>query len=1229
MDRGVTASGIDAVTAHVNETLDNPNTRLLDQALLQMRPIKTATANALSGLELTKALPLAICTTIKGLIKCGESIFDIVTDTVNGLYFDGTLNETQWRELCHLNMTVRDSEAVMQRLYEMLNCKVKEREMGETRLLDYVANLDAPRETKVALVNAIGKGNGAKFQTLMGEILSRVEQNATTYIDEFHAKELRERIKGFGASDAIFKTGRLFLMDDLVDDFVTGIETFTRNFPETRDAHHRLHSLTTMIFRDMAVQTRGTSKMKESYLMGRATKVWRDFSGEDHGFCGCQIGSIEQERHLPSVTHHNAGNILRDLRMVIPDTDSSLRSRAVYLGTCPFGNGHNSVAESMTRYLQGPRSHIYFQDGVHNALASMEASYVNAFRMVGVDVRDSAIYSWLVRMQWWGVLRIIIWLSGGVENEASKKKKIQLFLHELLMRDPDVLLTSYSRHIPHLVECQRELGVPYMSLGTDFDPTTPGFFPDGQYVPHYRHSLWGDHPRTREIQHAHGLLDENTEVTGPVVRPAFHRTLTNAELRQEREENRINPDAQVVVVMNGLHGAYATPEVLADQIGDRNIHVIICCGSNQEEYHRLERKYRNHPKVNVKGYLTGHRLNKLFSIAAQRRPDGRSGLYVGKLGGSTLAELMTKKVRVVADETCGWAFPWEAMNADIYCTEANMGRRVADPEAIVPNIYEMLEQPVEQRVDFANRDGGREVVAALERAAERVEADHDFHPRHHMARLGTKQTPQISNGEYVIAANARLNLLAGGQLDFVDGRFTVSYSRSKSADERAALALATLLPSRNRALVELAEAFLKEHEVTDASKDLMRVDRALVAMNPPATADEVPAAYYLDASRKYLTKVISEPTRSGAKHGTDQRVFRNRDQAIMAFARHPKDVDFMKKHHIEKWVGTFDDAFSINPVTFEISVKVDGRYETLRSLRNRTLADGDLLLHGDTKLSYVQHRGIVAFDPENLEPGELVPFKVKASRKHADYRLEVQTVVDDSGDHNHAFLTLKAPDGTVHSIGYFRPYAQEQEYTDLLTSTDASLAVPDRYEHMRLDHYRKRTVIPLTEAQHQEILRRVTQTDMVYNPINRNCLSMMKRVVEDVTGVQLETKSSLLQAYGGINPNTWAVLRYLPPLRIVAAAGLYLVAVMRNLLFAAIGAFRQNNGVSVFENWYDIFNPAKGMPDHPRALRAWQERVEAAGTLPRLENAEERGAWWYARDVVWPQNERDGVLNMA
>lgn len=498
-----------------------------------------------------------------------------------------------------------------------------------------------------------------------------------------------------------------------------------------------------------------------------------------------------------------------------------------------------------------------------------------------------------------------------------------------------------------------------------------------------------------------------------------------------------------------------------------------------------------------------------------------------------------------------------------------------------------------------------------------------------MAKLGTRQRAEIRNGDYVIEANAALNVQAGGQLDFVNGRFVVNYSRSKSADERAALVLARLLPSKNPALKELAEAFLKAHEVTDTSKDLMTIDRFLVSMHPPMTPEDVREAFYLDASRRYLDKVVNEPTSWGAKQNSGEKVFRNQNDAIMAFARHPKDIDFMKRHHIEKWVGTFDDAFSIDPVTFEISVLADGNYETLQSLRQRTVADGDLLFHGDAKLFYVQHQGIVAFDPENLQPGEIVPFKVKTDRKTSDYRLEVQTVVDDLGAHNHAFLNLKAPDGTVHSIGYFRPYAEEQEYTDLLTSTDASLVVPDRYEHMRLDKHRKRTVIPLTADQHREILERVTQTDMVYNPINRNCLSMMKRVVEDVTGVHLDTKSSLLQAYLRINPNTWTVFRYLPPLRIAAAAGLYLAAVVRNIVYAAIGAFRQNKGVSVFEHWYDVFNPLKGMPDHPRALRAWQERVETTGQLPRLADAKERDALWYAKDIVWPQHERDGVLNMA
>ena len=349
----------------------------------------------------------------------------------------------------------------------------------------------------------------------------------------------------------------------------------------------------------------------------------------------------------------------------------------------------------------------------------------------------------------------------------------------------------------------------------------------------------------------------------------------------------------------------------------------------------------------------------------------------------------------------------------------------------------------------------------------------------------------------------------------------------------------------------------------------------------------------------------------------------------MAYARHPLNVDFIKKHHIEKWVGTFDDEFAIDPESFTISVLVNGVMEPIEALTRRTTSRGDVLIENHQKLFYMQGQGIIHFDPEEQRDGTIPAFRVKSKQTLNEYYLEVQTIVDATGTHNHAFMTLHASDGTERSMGYFRVQGQEQEWGDFMTTTKASLASPDRYEFMRLDKYRKRTVIPLTKAQHSEILVRVAGWKKVYNPINQNCLSMMKPIIQEVTGVKLETKSSLLRAYTGVNLNCYFIMRYFPPARIFTAAIIYSLAVVRNLVFVWMGAFNKHEGVGVFNHWYDVFNPRKGMPDHPRALRDWQVRVERSGTLPLLADAEKRDAWWYAKDLVWAQDERDGLVDMA
>lgn len=462
---------------------------------------------------------------------------------------------------------------------------------------------------------------------------------------------------------------------------------------------------------------------------------------------------------------------------------------------------------------------------------------------------------------------------------------------------------------------------------------------------------------------------------------------------------------------------------------------------------------------------------------------------------------------------------------------------------------------------------------------------------------------------FVVETNVVSNLRFGGQLEYQNGRFSILFTRSKHADRRAAKAIATFLPSTNPLLLELATVFLHSQSKKSLSKDLMEIDRRLKG------------PFHLNTTNKFLNKFIKEPTCQG------HTVIRDEKLATLAFTHHPEEVDFIKKHHIEKWVGTFDHEIVVDPDTYEMQVLCEGKLTSIKSLMAITHSSGDVLFKDGEKLFYVEEQGITRFDPEKQEAGIIPIFKLKKASN--EYFLEINTVIDDTGTHNHAFMTLHDPSGKVHSFGYFRPYGHQVDWTELLHSMEGSLASPDRYEFMRLEKYRKRTVVPLTAYEHSEILRRVVGLEKVYNLINQNCISMMKRVLKEVVGIQLETRSSLMKAYLGINLNKYALLRYVPPFRLIAAGLVYGLSLFRNVVYIFLGAYKKHNGVSVFNRWYDVFNPKKGMPDHPKALREWQEKVEADGYLPRDRDEKDKDLWWYAKDLLWAQCDREGLVDMA
>ncbi len=426
---------------------------------------------------------------------------------------------------------------------------------------------------------------------------------------------------------------------------------------------------------------------------------------------------------------------------------------------------------------------------------------------------------------------------------------------------------------------------------------------------------------------------------------------------------------------------------------------------------------------------------------------------------------------------------------------------------------------------------------------------------------------------------------------------------------------------QNDRLIEAANIFLQRHISwidkpldLNAAKDdpfimhLITIDRYLARSrfkNTPIEESQVSDCFLTQGAKQQLQKWQNILTKHGKKYQTHEKIFMSNNSA-QAFIRHPQQIDFIKKHFIDKHVAYRNHQLAIDFQTKDISVLYEGEYRQISDIMRTHQSARQRLYCEDQRVFYKDRLGFVRCEPNNREKEDPEHFvqlpihRTNPNRKHQDWRLEIRCAVSNKWvEGNHSWLVLRNPNGQVRRFGWFWREGDEPAYFRLLRPEIGEFhADGDRYDYYVQDSGAiTKTCITIDQEKHDAIIHSVEEfqnrrDERIFNPVYHNCSWFTHYILKKHVDVDIPIQRTLLEFFFGIDLRKNFLVRYVPPVRVAAFFVCYALSIARNFTYLLLGArFWGEKNQRMFQSFFSLFNPKKGMPYNPRALKAWQQKV--------------------------------------
>ncbi len=331
------------------------------------------------------------------------------------------------------------------------------------------------------------------------------------------------------------------------------------------------------------------------------------------------------------------------------DREANSRRTIAVIG-CTWGGGHVEVSRSLASNLIGAGYHaetidlpkvLVSEDPVRNAWLT---------RFFNLNWTTNDLWNGLAKIKAFSIMNFIRTKHNGAPNPQQHQRMLMQTLHELMKKNPSMVVTTYSAHNEVIFDACEILGIPCLHISTDVD-TSVETRSTPRASPHMKMGIaFSDPQMLARIETV--TRPEQRVIMGPPVRREFTLARTREDSLRFKQTWGIDSSKKVVVVTSGSNGdASDYPEILAQRYADLDrseipIHLVVLCGRNNQKFlDHLERNVA--PNTNLpmtlKLAVPGEKMEELITMASE------GGCLIGKAGGGTLFEATARGTRILID----------------------------------------------------------------------------------------------------------------------------------------------------------------------------------------------------------------------------------------------------------------------------------------------------------------------------------------------------------------------------------------------------------------------------------------------------------------------------------------------------------------------------------------------------------------------------------------------------
>lgn len=414
-----------------------------------------------------------------------------------------------------------------------------------------------------------------------------------------------------------------------------------------------------------------SSSLRFAALTGKIRNEWqlinnvfnRAQNHYRHHFCSCGVQLPASQNELADWPFNS--HSLVPLKPAQPTTPDELRNRGVDLTAfqenqkktvaiigCRWGGGHMQTTRAIADTLAYRGYHPVTVD-MPEILMSLDPVRNNFItKWLGQSWTTGTLFDGLLREKAFALINFLRWLGQKLSPITNQVNETELkpVLEHLLKVAPDSVITTYNAHNEPIIQACKILGIPCIHISTDIhnEIETRNIPPN---YDHFKMSLpFAVRECTDPIQNT--VRSDQQFISGPIVRQAFTRHRTEADIRSLKQAWGIDINKKVVIVSNGKTGAFSPyPEILAQKYAhtpsdEIPIHLVVLSGSDNISFqNHLTQRVVPHTKlpISIYPFVPEEKMAELMAMASY------GGVLVGKAGGSTTFESIQLGTRILVD----------------------------------------------------------------------------------------------------------------------------------------------------------------------------------------------------------------------------------------------------------------------------------------------------------------------------------------------------------------------------------------------------------------------------------------------------------------------------------------------------------------------------------------------------------------------------------------------------